>query len=169
MHPMIPIPALPSAMRFFRLARVKLLELSVDALIRVSKEKHSPQRKAEQAAYFFLRRLGSTVVARNWQSGRSPSDIDLIAWEGDTLCFIDVCTRIPRAPAQNPKTRAGDHTGHVLRTLAKDYISKASRGEIPTRFDLLIVDLKQDSQLDAQGPSKIRRSKPEIEYIRGAF
>ena len=39
--------------------------------------------------------------------------------------------------------REGDITGHVLRALAKDYISKASREETPTRFDLLIVDLKQ--------------------------
>ena len=33
----------------------------------------------ELAAFFYLRKLGSMVVARNWKSGRSPGDIDLIA------------------------------------------------------------------------------------------
>ncbi len=54
------------------LARVKLLEMVVYALARADKEKKSPQREAELAAYFHLKRLGSKVVGRNWRSGHHP-------------------------------------------------------------------------------------------------
>jgi len=153
------------------LAGARLLEMVVYALARADKEKKSPQSEAELAAYFHLKRLGSRVVGRNWRSGHYPGDIDLIAWEGETLCFVDVGIRIPQAASAQPASRkpAGDYKGEVLRRLAKDYIRKAPYEGVEVRYDLIIVDLKQDRQPEGQGRSTSGRPRPECEYIRGAF
>jgi len=50
----------------------------------------------EDAALFYLQRKGYTVVARRWSSGEVPGDVDLIAWDGPMLCFIEVKTRTAR-------------------------------------------------------------------------
>ncbi len=153
------------------LARVKLLEMVVYALARADKEKNSPKREAELTAYFHLKRLGSKVVGSNWRSGHHPGDIDLIAWEGETLCFVDVGIRTPQAASAQPPSRrpAGDYKGEVLRSLAKDYIRKAPYEGVEVRYDLIIVDLKQDRQAEGQARSKRGRPRAECEYIRGAF
>jgi Holliday junction resolvase-like predicted endonuclease len=43
-------------------------------------------------AYFYLRRLGYVMVARNFRSSRR-GEIDLIGWNKNVLCFIGVKTR----------------------------------------------------------------------------
>ncbi len=52
--------------------------------------------EGENAAFFHLRRKGYTVVARRWSSGDLPGDVDLIAWQGPMLCFVEVKTRTAR-------------------------------------------------------------------------
>ena len=49
--------------------------------------------RGEDEAYFQLRRMGYVIVARNFRSPRCHGEIDLIGWEGDILCFIEVKTR----------------------------------------------------------------------------
>jgi len=53
-------------------------------------------RRGEEAAYFHLRQLGYVMVAKNFRSPRRRGEIDLIGWEGDVLCFIEVKTRTTR-------------------------------------------------------------------------
>ena len=59
-------------------------------------------RRGEEEAYFYLRSLGYVMVARNFRSARRRGEIDLIGWEGDILCFIEVKTRSSHsvAPAE---------------------------------------------------------------------
>jgi len=45
-------------------------------------------RRGEEDAYFYLRRRGYLMVARNFRSSHSRGEIDLIGWEEDVLCFI---------------------------------------------------------------------------------
>ena len=52
--------------------------------------------RGEEAAYFHLRKLGYIVVARNYRSPRCRGEIDLIGWDADVLCFIEVKTRSSR-------------------------------------------------------------------------
>ena len=54
-------------------------------------------RRGEEEAYFHLRQLGYVMVARNYRSARSRSELDLVAWDDATLCFIEVKTRTTRA------------------------------------------------------------------------
>ncbi len=49
--------------------------------------------RGEDAAYFHLRGLGYTVVARRWRTERLAGDLDLVAWDGSTLVIFEVKTR----------------------------------------------------------------------------
>jgi putative endonuclease len=53
-------------------------------------QRHQVGRRGEEDAYFHLRKLGYTMVARNFRSPRCKGEIDLIGWEDDVLCFIIV-------------------------------------------------------------------------------
>ena len=52
--------------------------------------------RGEEEAYFYLRELGFVIVARDYRSPRRRGDIDLVAWDKETLCFIEVKTRSRR-------------------------------------------------------------------------
>lgn len=95
----------------------------------------------EDAAFFHLKRKGFTVVARRWTSGDVPGDVDLIAWDGPMLCFIEVKTRTARdmTPAE---TAVDDQKRRVLRRLARRYVRQLPQaGAPPIRFDVLSVYL----------------------------
>jgi putative endonuclease len=95
----------------------------------------------EDAAFFYLRRKGYTVVARRWSSGNLPGDIDLVAWQGPMLCFIEVKTRTAHdlTPAE---VAVDSHKRRVLRRLARQYVRQLPQQEAPpARFDVLSVYL----------------------------
>jgi putative endonuclease len=97
----------------------------------------------ERAVLFELGRRGYTVVARRWASGRFRGDLDLVAWHGDLLCFIEVKTRTARdfAPAESA---VDEQKKRTVRKLAKAYLRSfpsAERERIPVRFDVVSVYL----------------------------
>jgi putative endonuclease len=97
--------------------------------------------EGEDAAYFYLRRNGYTVVARRWSSGNFPGDIDLIAWQGAMLCFIEVKTRTAH-DATPAEVAVDSHKRHVLRRLARQYVRQLPQETAPpVRFDVLSVYL----------------------------
>jgi putative endonuclease len=67
--------------------------------------------QGEEDAYFRLRKLGYVMVERNFRSSRSRGEIDLIGWDADVLCFIEVKTRttfdVKTAEAAVDGTNAG--------------------------------------------------------------
>lgn len=97
--------------------------------------------EGEDAAYFYLRRKGYTVVARRWSSGNSRGDIDLIAWQGALLCVVEVKTRTAHdlAPAE---AAVDSHKRHMLRRLARQYVRQLPQETAPqVRFDVVSVYL----------------------------
>src|SRR5579871_2780433 len=112
-----------------RQMRLSLLERSLavmDRLARWRGRKLGPEHlqvgtAGEEAAFFYLRRKGYTVVAHRWTAGRLQGDIDLIAWEGSLLCVVEVKTRT--AHDMTPAEAAVDrHKQHILRRLARAYV-----------------------------------------------
>jgi putative endonuclease len=97
--------------------------------------------EGENAAYFYLRRKGYTVVARRWSSGDLPGDIDLIAWDGPMLCFVEVKTRT--AHDATPAEAAVDsHKRQTLRRLARQYVRQLPQENAPpARFDVISIYL----------------------------
>src|ERR1700751_2264432 len=49
--------------------------------------------RGEREALFHLRKMGYIIVARRWKSAKMWGDIDLVGWDGEWLCFIEVKTR----------------------------------------------------------------------------
>ena len=95
----------------------------------------------EDAAFFFLRRKGYVVVARRWSCGDRPGDIDLVAWQGPILCFVEVKSRT--AQDMTPAEVAVDrHKRYTLRRLATQYIRQLPQKDPPpVRFDVISVYL----------------------------
>jgi putative endonuclease len=73
-------------------------------------------RRGEEDAYFYLRRRGYVVVARNYRTARHHGEIDLIAWDNDALCFIEVKTRTTRdvKPAEAAVDRKKRHDLRIM-------------------------------------------------------
>ncbi|MGA2632951.1 MAG: YraN family protein [Terracidiphilus sp.] len=95
----------------------------------------------ENAAFYYLRRKGYTVVARRWSAGNVSGDLDLIAWDGPMLCFIEVKTRTAHDIA-SAEVRVDSHKRTVLRRLARQYIRQLPQETAPpVRFDVLSVYL----------------------------
>jgi putative endonuclease len=97
--------------------------------------------RGERAAMFELRRRGYIVVARRWTSARMRGDVDLIAWDGGELCFVEVKTRTVRGltPAE---WAVDEDKRRMLRRLAKVYLKgfpERERKTIPARFDVVSV------------------------------
>lgn len=128
---------------------IEWIERTLDGLHRVSRRRRFNGTPAhlltgidgERAAFFYLRRKGYTVVARRWSAGNLPGDIDLIAWHGPLLCFIEVKTRTARD--MTPAEVAIDlHKRNILRRLARRYIRQLPGETAPqVRFDVLSVYL----------------------------
>lgn len=132
--------------------RINLMESAVEALHRAG-NRRQPARaphletgaRGERAAFFWLRLHGYVVVARGWKSSRAPGDLDLIAWEGETLCFIEVKTRTTRAVA--PAEMAVDREKRrVLRRLARHYTRQLPNSDVPIRFDILSIYFEKGKQ-----------------------
>jgi putative endonuclease len=100
----------------------------------------------ERAALFYLRRKGYVVVARRWSSGEVNGDIDLIAWSGATLCFVEVKTRT--AHDQTPAEAAVDRSKrNYLRRMANAYLRHLPQDSAPpVRFDIVSVYLLADGR-----------------------
>jgi putative endonuclease len=97
--------------------------------------------EGEDAAFFYLGRKGYSVVARRWSSSYQRGDLDLIAWQGPMLCFVEVKTRTAHdmAPAE---VQVDSHKRNTLRKLARHYVSHLPMTTMPpVRFDILSVYL----------------------------
>lgn len=97
--------------------------------------------EGEEAVYFYLLRKGYTVVARRWSAGNLPGDLDLIAWQGPLLCFIEVKSRTARdlTPAESA---VDGHKRNILRRLARQYLRQLPGRRAPQiRFDVISVYL----------------------------
>jgi putative endonuclease len=102
-------------------------------------------RRGEEDAYFYLRRLGYVMVARNFRSPHHHGEIDLIGWEQDVLCFVEVKARTTHDV--KPAEAAVDHAKwRALMLVARDYLRNLPLS-CQWRFD--VVSVYYDSQSSA--------------------
>lgn len=116
------------------------------------KHLHTGQR-GEEEAYFYLRKQGYVMVAQNYRNPRSRSELDLVGWDGETLCFIEVKTRSARGFM--PAEAAVDTEKQLdLSRVAREFLRKI-KGEPPVRFDVVSV--------------YVEGGEVEIELFKNAF
>lgn len=110
-------------------------------------------KTGEDHAVRYLIAQGYAIVCRNYR--KSFGEIDIVARDQETVCFIEV------------KTRAGDTYGHpfeavtpskqrVLRRLAAAYLLDNVIGEPFVRFDVVAVVLRGEDP-------------PDLELLKDAF
>ena len=94
-------------------------------------------RRGEEDAYFYLRRRGYIMIARNYRSPNHRGELDLVGWDGDVLCFVEVKTRTTRAvkPAQAAVDRDKQKD---LAVVARDFL-RHMPAPCESRFDVLAV------------------------------
>ena len=117
--------------------------------------------RGEEAALFHLKARGYVIVARRWNTPKLQGDIDLIAWDKETLCFIEVKTRAGRniVPAE---FSVDEHKQKTLRTLASIFrkcLPEPLRSQTLVRFDVVAVYL----------PHAGTRGETEVELFPAAF
>jgi putative endonuclease len=111
-------------------------------------------RRGEEAAYFHLRKLGYTMVARNVRSPRCRGEIDLIGWDAGVLCFVEVKTRTTRDV--KPGEAAVDrHKRQQIKMVARDYLRRLPPS-CQWRFDVISVYYEQS------------KAQPQIEVFRNS-
>ncbi|HEY9138478.1 MAG TPA: YraN family protein, partial [Terriglobus sp.] len=101
--------------------------------------------RGEDVAYFFLRRNGFRVVAQRWRSEFAPGEMDVVAWEGETLCFVEVKTRQQRSPLAT-EAAIDDDKQQAMERLADAYVralpwKDGVPPQIAIRFDAVLVHL----------------------------
>ena len=93
--------------------------------------------RGEEAAYFHLRKLGYVVVARNFRTPRCPGEIDLIAWDHDVLCFVEVKTRTSH-DVKSAESAVDRHKRREIAQVAREYLRRLPP-ECQWRFDIVSV------------------------------
>lgn len=110
-------------------------------------------RRGEDLAHRFLRRNGYTVVARNYRPPSGAGEIDLIAWDGPVLVFVEVKCRWSEEFGA-PERAVDREKERNLERVARDYARRASVEWNRVRFDIVSVVLEQS---------------PKIELLKDAF
>ena len=110
-------------------------------------------RRGEELAYFHLRKHKYTIVARNFRTPWHKSELDLIGWDRQTLCFIEVKTRTTRDVA-TAEAAVDEAKRDDLRRVGRHYLRQCAE-HTATRFDIVTVYLDHPS--------------PEITILKNAF
>ncbi|HUI82809.1 MAG TPA: YraN family protein [Candidatus Binatia bacterium] len=114
-------------------------------------------KRGESEAYFYLQRLGYRFVATNFRVPNDRGEIDLIGWDKDVLCFIEVKTRTDDSFAPPSTAVNAGKQRHIL-SVAKRYLRRLPRGRIPScRFDIVSIVPSPEG------------GSPQFELRKGAF
>jgi len=99
---------------------------------------HALGRRGEDIAQRFLQRSGMIVVDRNYRMASGAGEVDLVAWDGDTLVFVEVKSRQTIEHGAPDRAIGPQKQSSLLRT-AREY---ARQAEVPwqkVRFDVVTV------------------------------
>jgi len=110
-------------------------------------------RIGEDLAHRYLRKHGCTVVARRYRPPAGGGEIDVVAWQGQTLVFVEVKTRATGefgAPDRAVDAEKQESLAHA----GRDYARRAGVEWKRVRFDIVSIILSHP---------------PKIEWSRDAF
>lgn len=113
--------------------------------------------RGETYAYWYLRRHGYIVIAKNYRHEGMKAEIDLIGYDGPVLAFVEVKTRSAGdgRPAQPEEAVNLEKRGHLVRA-ARQFLRERRAGAEPYRFDILAIESRPGEH-------------PEVRLHKGAF
>ncbi len=108
-------------------------------------------RRSEILAIDHIRSIGYRIVTSGYRT--KGGEIDVVAWDGATLVFIEVKARQNADP---PEDSVGYQKRQRMIRAAHAYISRYRLHETPYRFDVIAV-------------TSVPGSKPQFRLLRDAF
>lgn len=93
-------------------------------------------QRGETLAYWYLRRAGYTIVARNRRL--HGGELDLIGWDGPVLAFVEVKTRTSSV-AGPPEEAVNRSKRKRIIKAANHYMRQIQRKSLTYRFDITSV------------------------------
>jgi putative endonuclease len=95
------------------------------------------------------------MVARNFRSPRCRGEIDLIGWEDDILCFVEVKTRTTR-DVKPGEAAVNRHKRRQIAAVVREYMQRVPPS-CQWRFDVVSVYYRES-----------KASQPQIEVFRNS-
>jgi putative endonuclease len=108
-------------------------------------------RRSEIDGAGYLRSIGFRVIASGYRT--RAGEVDLIAWDGDVLVFVEVKALHSNAP---PEGAVGLRKQRRVARAARSYLAQYRLHDRPCRFDILAV-------------SVLPGQKPAFRLLREAF
>jgi putative endonuclease len=131
---------------------------------------NSPKNRARQTgvrgetyAYWYLRRHGYILVARNFTSHGIKGEIDMVGYDGSVLAFVEVKTRTivesasPSRPAQlAPEEAVNSEKRRNVSRMARQFLRARHIENTDCRFDVLAIETRPGA-------------KPQVRLHKGAY
>lgn len=116
--------------------------------------------RGETYAYWYLRRHGYIVVARNYMRSGVKGEIDMVGYDGQTLAFVEVKTRAAAEPGKiappTPEQAVDDEKRRHLARMARQFLRARRIDSTSYRFDVLAIETRPGA-------------RPEVRLHKGAF
>ena len=113
--------------------------------------------RGETYAYWYLRRHGYVLVARNFRSPSVKGEIDLVGYDGKVLAFVEVKTRVMgERDLPAPEVAVTQDKRHALARMARQFLRARRAESSPYRFDVLAIESRAGS-------------RPAVRLHKGAF
>ncbi len=130
---------------------------SADSIGETKQQARRTGIRGETYAYWYLRRQGYVLVARNYIVPGLKGEIDLVGYDGPTLAFIEVKTRtVDSENSPRPEEAITPDKQRALRRIAQRYLAERRLQKLPWRFDVLAIESR---------PGR----RPEVRLHKGAF
>ncbi len=107
----------------------------------------------EDLAMRYLQRHGYIIAARNYRPRSGSGEVDLVAWEGNVLAFVEVKTRSD-TESGTPDRAVHAQKQQTLARVAREYLFRVKTPCERVRFDVVTV---------------VETRPPEITLFRDAF
>lgn len=91
-------------------------------------------RSAEEALAQWLAKRGAKILDRNWRA--LGAELDLVAQEGEIVCFVEVRARVGRELGDPAETVQGPKQRQILRAALAYLAAHPELGERAARFDV---------------------------------
>ena len=115
-------------------------------------------RRGEDLAHRYLRERGFIIVARNYRLSSGDGEADIIAWEGETLVFVEVKSR-ETAEFGPPERAIGEEKRRHLLRIAREYTRKTETPWEQIRFDVVSIVMTKPPAIELYRDALSTRSR----------
>lgn len=118
--------------------------------------------RGETYAYWYLRRHGYVLVARNYRSPGIKGEIDMVGYDGEVLAFVEVKTRAattekdPAKVPARPEDAVNWEKRRNLTRMARQFLRARRIESANCRFDVMAIETRAGT-------------RPQVRLHKGAF